>query len=130
MDTQHNKPSPTKFWTWFNPVGRQAGGWAYILNRISALGLTVYLYLHLVVLGQLAKGPEGYDSFVELVSSPIFIAGELLVVAAGILHGLNGIRIILTTFGVGVTYQKQLFYALMAVAIIVILVFGIRMFTT
>ena len=130
MDTQHNKPSPTKFWTWFNPVGRQTGGWAYILNRISALGLTVYLYLHLVVLGQLAKGPEGYDSFVELVSSPIFIAGELLVVAAGILHGLNGIRIILTTFGVGVTYQKQLFYALMAVAIIVILVFGIRMFTT
>jgi succinate dehydrogenase / fumarate reductase cytochrome b subunit len=129
MEPQHNKPSPTKFWTWFNPIGRQTGGWAYILNRISALGLTVYLYLHLVVLGQLAKGPEGYDSFVELVSNPIFIAGELLVVAAGILHGLNGIRIVLTTFGIGVAYQKQLFYALMVVAIIAILIFAVRMFT-
>ena len=111
MDTRHNQPSPAKFWIWFNPVGRQTGGWAFILHRISALGLTFYLYLHLIVLGQLAKGPEGYDSFLALVRNPIAIAGELLVVAAGILHGLNGIRIVLTTFGVSVTRQKQLFYA-------------------
>jgi succinate dehydrogenase / fumarate reductase cytochrome b subunit len=52
-----------------------------------------------------------------------------LVVAAGIIHGLNGIRIVLTTFGVGVTRQKQLFYGFMAVAVIAALVFGIRMFT-
>ena len=129
METQKNKPSPIKFWTWFNPIGRQTGGWAFILNRVTALGLTFYLYLHLVVLGQLAKGPEGYDSFVALVRQPIFIAGELLVVAAGILHGLNGIRIVLTTFGVSVTRQKQLFYALMAIALIAIVIFGVRMFT-
>lgn len=124
-----NKPSPSKFWTWFNPIGRQAGGWAFILNRITALGLTFYLYLHLVVLGQLAKGPEGYDNFVKLMHNPLAIAGELLVVTAGILHGLNGLRIVLTTFGVSVTRQKQLFYALMAVALVAILVFGVRMFT-
>ena len=129
METQKNKPSPIKFWTWFNPIGRQTGGWAFILNRITALGLTFYLYLHLVVLGQLAKGPEGYDSFVALVRQPIYIAGELLVVAAGILHGLNGIRIVLTTFGVSVTRQKQLFYALMAIALVAIVIFGVRMFT-
>jgi succinate dehydrogenase / fumarate reductase cytochrome b subunit len=129
METQKNKPSPLKFWTWFNPIGRQTGGWAFILNRITALGLTFYLYLHLVILGQLAKGPEGYDSFLALVRNPIAIAGELLVVAAGILHGLNGIRIVLTTFGVSVTRQKQLFYALMAIALIAIAIFGVRMFT-
>ena len=129
METQKNKPSPIKFWTWFNPIGRQTGGWAFILNRITALGLTFYLYLHLVVLGQLAKGPEGYDSFVALVRQPIYIAGELLVVAAGILHGLNGIRIVLTTFGVSVTRQKQLFYAMMAIALVAIVIFGVRMFT-
>jgi succinate dehydrogenase / fumarate reductase cytochrome b subunit len=129
MDIRHNRPSPAKFWTWFNPVGRQTGGWAFILHRITALGLTFYLYLHLVVLGQLAKGPEGYDSFLAWVRNPIVTAGELLVVAAGILHGLNGIRIILTTFGVSVTRQKQLFYALMVIALVAILVFGNRMFT-
>lgn len=129
MESQHNQPSPGKFWNWFNPVGRKTGGWAFILNRITALGLTFYLFLHLIVLGQLAKGPEGYDSFIALMKNPIAVFGELLVVAAGIIHGLNGIRIALTTFGVSISTQKQLFYALMAIALIAILFFGIRMFT-
>lgn len=129
MDNKQNLPSPAKFWTWFNPIGRQTGGWAFILNRVTALGLTFYLFLHLVMLGQLAQGPDAYDGFVALMHNPIIIVGELLVVAAGILHGLNGVRIILTTFGVSITRQKQLFYALMAVAVVAILVFGIRMFT-
>ncbi len=129
MENKRNQPSPGKFWTWFNPIGRETGGWAFILNRVTALGLSFYLYLHLVVLSQLAVGPEAYDSFVELMHNPYIIVGELLVVAAGIIHGLNGIRIVLTSFGVGVTRQKQLFYGLMAVALIATLVFGIRMFT-
>jgi len=129
MEKQRNHPSPIKFWTWFNPVGRQSGGWAYILQRVTALGLTLYLYLHLVVLGQLAKGPEGYDQFLVLAHSPLFVFGEWLVVAAGILHGLNGMRVALTAFGVSVTRQKQLFFGLMAIAVVAILIFGIRMFT-
>ncbi len=129
MEKQRNSPSPIRFWTWFNPIGKQAGGWAYILHRITALGLTLYLFLHLIVLGQLARGPEGYDQFLVLARTPVFVFGELLVVAAGFLHGLNGLRIALTTFGVSVTRQKQLFFGLMAIAVIAILVFGIRMFT-
>jgi succinate dehydrogenase / fumarate reductase, cytochrome b subunit len=129
MENKHNRPSPLKFWMWFNPIGRETGGWAFILNRVTALGLTFYLYLHLLVLSQLAVGPQAYDNFVALMRNPIIIIGELLVVAAGIIHGLNGIRIVLTTFGVGVTRQKQLFYGFMAVALIAALVFGIRMFT-
>ncbi len=129
MRNQNNQPSPVKFWMWFNPVGRQTGGWAFLVNRITALGLTFYLFLHLAILGLLAQGPNGYNSFLKLVRNPIFTAGELLVVAAAFLHGLNGIRIVLTTFGLGVNRQKQLFYGLMAVGIIVIIIFGLRMFT-
>lgn len=129
MDNKMNVPSPSKFWKWFNPIGRQTGGWAYVLNRVTALGLTFYLYLHLVILGQLAKGPAAYDGFVNLMHNPLVIIGEMLVVAAAILHGLNGIRIILTSFGVSITRQKQLFYGLMVIAVIAILIFGVRMFT-
>ncbi len=129
MTVRRNQPSPVKFWNWFNPVGRQTGGWAYILQRVTALGLTFYLFLHLIVLSLLAQGPSGYDGFLALVRSPIFVAGELLVVAAGILHGLNGVRVILTTFGVSVTRQKRLFYALFGLGLAIIIVFGIRMFT-
>ena len=57
----------------------------------------------------LAKGPEAYDGFIALVKNPIFLTGELLVIAAALIHGLNGIRIGLTSFGIAGGKQKQLF---------------------
>lgn len=114
---------------WFDPRFRQPGTWAFILNRVTALGLTVYLYLHLIVLGNLARGPEAYDGFLATIKSPIFIFGELLVVAAGLIHGLNGIRIALNSFGIYVPFQRQIFYGIMVLSIIASVIFGVRMFT-
>ena len=128
MDTTRNQPSARKFWSWFIPIGRQIGGWAFALNRVTAIGLTVYLFLHLVILGKLAQGPDSYDQFLALTENPIVKFGEWLVVAAVLLHGMNGIRIFLTSFGVGVTRQKQLFYVFMVVAVLLILMFTVRMY--
>ena len=128
MDQSRNQPAPGKFWSWFTPVGRQVGGWAFALNRVTAIGLTVYLFLHLAALNLLARGPGSYDNFLALTENPIIKFGEWAVVAAVFLHGLNGIRIILTSFGVGVTRQKQLFYSFMIIAVLIILIFTIRMY--
>jgi succinate dehydrogenase / fumarate reductase cytochrome b subunit len=128
MDQTRNQPSAGKFWSWFMPIGRQTGGWAFALNRVTALGLTLYLFLHLAALGLLAQGPGAYDKFLALTENPIIKFGEWAVVAAVFLHGLNGIRIILTSFGIGVTRQKQLFYGFMIVAVFVILIFTARMY--
>ena len=127
MDQSRNQPSAGKFWSWFIPVGRQAGGWAFALNRVTAIGLTIYLFLHLSVLSLLAQGPGSYDKFLALTENPIIKFGEWAVVAAVFLHGLNGIRILLTSFGVGVTRQKQLFYGFMVIAVVIILIFTARM---
>lgn len=129
MNESTNQPAPRKFWNWFNPSGRQMSGWGFSLNRITALGLTLYLYLHLVILGQLARGPNAYDNFLKLIHSPLFIFGEVLVVAAGLIHGLNGLRIALTSLGVAVPQQKSLLVGLMALALLASLYFAIRMFT-
>jgi succinate dehydrogenase / fumarate reductase, cytochrome b subunit len=128
MDVSHNQPSYRRFWSWFIPIRRDVGSWAFALNRITALGLTLYLFLHLVILGKLAQGPGAYDQFLELTENPFIKLGEWAVVAAAILHGLNGIRIVLTSFGVGVTRQKQLFYGFMALAAVIILIFTARMY--
>lgn len=114
---------------WFDLRRRSAGFWAFALNRVTALGLTVYLYLHLIVLGRLAQGPEAFDSFIEMAKSPLFVFGEWLVVAAGFYHGLNGLRVALNAFGIGVRYQKHLFYALGLLAAAASLVFAVRMFS-
>ncbi len=123
-----NLPAPIHFWRWFDPRHHKLGTWAYILNRVTALGLTLYLALHLVALSQLAMGPQAYDSFIVLAKTPLIKVGEILVIAAGIIHGLNGIRIALSSFGIGVRIQKQLFAGLMAIAAVGILVFAASMF--
>jgi succinate dehydrogenase / fumarate reductase cytochrome b subunit len=130
MANNTNNPSSGNWRKWFDPRGRDAGSWAFILNRVTALGLVLYLAMHLVALGQLALGPGAYDTFIQIVKHPAFIAFELLVVAAGIYHGLNGIRIgLVTFFGETAAVQKQIFYAMLAIAIISSLYFGIKMFT-
>jgi succinate dehydrogenase / fumarate reductase, cytochrome b subunit len=98
-------PSPNKLLQWFDPRGRTAGSWGFMLNRITGLGLLLYFTLHMVALRQLTQGADAYDGFIKLMKNPVFTLGELLVIAAGIMHGINGIRIGLTSFGIGVRYQ-------------------------
>lgn len=129
MSTPSNQPSSKNWYKWFDPRGKDLGSYAFILNRITALGLTFYLFLHLIVLGQLAIGPEAYDNFMSLLHNPIFVFGELLVVIAGIYHGLNGLRVALTSFGIAIPYQKQIFIGLLVLTMLGSLYFGYRMFT-
>jgi succinate dehydrogenase / fumarate reductase cytochrome b subunit len=113
---------------WFDPRGRRPGSWAFILNRVSGLGLSLYLFMHLAVLGLLAQGPEAYDRFIALAKSPLLVAGELLVVVGGLYHGLNGLRVAATSLGIGVPYQALLFAGVVLATLLGAVVFAARMF--
>ena len=124
-------PTPQRtihFWRWFDPRFRKPGSWAFILNRITALGLTLYLFLHLTVLSQLVVGQIAYDRFIALAHQPFLVAGELLVVLAALIHGLNGIRIVLTHFGWGLSHQKKLFWGVLILVAAAGFYFALRMF--
>ncbi len=130
MNESTNQPSPKKLLNWFNPLGgRHMEGWGFTLNRITALGLTLYLFLHLIVLGTLAQGPNAYQGFLDLIHNPIFVFGEFLVVLAVLIHGLNGIRIVLTSLGIAVPQQKSMLVVFMALAVIAGIIFAVKMFT-
>ena len=122
-----NQPDSKNFLRWFDPRNRKMGSWAFILNRITAIGLTVYLFLHLLMLSKLAQGPEAYNSFIKLAKTPLIMIGEMFVVAGGIIHALNGIRIGLNSMGIGTRLQKQLFVGLMIIAAGGIAFFAIKM---
>lgn len=111
-----------------DPRQHGVGAWAFLINRLSALGLSLYLFLHLAVLGQLAQGERAYDGFIALAKSPLFLAGELLVIIAGLFHGLNGLRIALTSFGIGVRHERELLYGVLALSALGGTIFAIRMF--
>lgn len=124
-----NASSPTNFPRWFDPRFRSIGTWGFILNRVTALGLTLYLFLHLIMLGNLAKGPQAYAQFLEFAHLWLVKVGEMLVIAGGLIHGLNGIRIALTSFGIGARSQRIIFAGLMILAVLGTIVFGIKMFS-
>jgi len=130
MGESLRKPT-TRAWmqAWFDPRRRDLGTFAFVLNRITALGLTLYLFLHLIMLGNLARGPEAYEQFLTTIEHPVFVFGEYLVVLAGLIHGFNGIRVALTSFGIGVPYQKRIFVAMMVIAAAAGIIFGVRMLT-
>ena len=121
--------TPEKVAHWFDPRGRTINMLGFILNRITALGLTLYLFLHLGMLGQLAQGEAAYDGFLKLVHSPLFTLGEILVVTAGFIHGFNGVRIALNSFGIGARYQKVMLVVAFCLAVIFSLVFAFKMFS-
>ncbi|HEY3343972.1 MAG TPA: hypothetical protein VGJ97_03525 [Anaerolineaceae bacterium] len=128
QNSLENPRKAGKFYQWFDLRGLNLNTLAFIMNRVSGIGLTVYLFMHLIVLSQLARGAGAYDGFIALAHNPLFVAGEFLVVAAVFLHGLNGIRIGLTSLGIAVPAQKMLFITLMAVALVGCAVFAVKMF--
>jgi succinate dehydrogenase / fumarate reductase cytochrome b subunit len=113
---------------WFDPRGRRLGGLAFILNRLTGIGLVAYLYLHLVILSMLVQGPSAWDTFVDVALSPPFLALDVVLLTGMLIHGLNGIRVGLVGLGLVASRQKALFVALMVIAGFVALVGALRIF--
>ena len=113
---------------WFDPRGRRLGGLAFILNRLSGLGLVVYLYLHLAILSLLVQGPGAWDTFVDIALSPPVLVFDVILLAGMLFHGLNGIRVGLVGMGLVVSRQRALFIAAFVIAGFVTFVGALRIF--
>ena len=122
------QPKVRRAGRWFDVRHRKIGMWAYALNRITGIGLVVYLYLHLGVLSLLARGQSSWDSFVSLARSPYYLALDVLLLAGILIHGLNGLRVALTGFDIGVSAQKALFSVLMLVAAVALVAAALKIF--
>lgn len=100
----------------------QLGGISWVLHRITGIGISLYLFIHILVVSNLLKGPEAFNKEMEFVQQPIFVLGEIALLGAIIFHSLNGIRILIIDFGKGSLYQKKLFWAFMVAAIVIFII--------
>lgn len=128
MAELNGTPRRSNWVRWLDPRGKSAGSIGFLINRAAGLGLTVYLFLHLVVLSQLAMGAEAFDGFIELAHNPIIVGAEFIVILAVVLHGVNGLRIALTSFGVQVGSQKSMLILALIIAVGTSIVFALKMF--
>jgi len=113
---------------WLDPRGRHLGTWAFALNRLTGLGLVAYLYLHLIVLSTLLRGPEAWDGLVAVFRRPVFLALDVLLVLGLAVHGLNGLRVALVGSGLLVDRHKALLVAAGVLVGLVGLVAAVRTF--
>ncbi len=101
-------------------VWETTGMWAWILHRITGLGLVFYILLHTFLMTlSLLRGQNAFDVTLSvLMGNPIFEILDILLLGAVLFHACNGIRILLFDIGIGITVssQKIIFWILMAVA--------------
>lgn len=114
---------------WFDVRKRNVGSWAFALNRLTGIGLTVYLFLHLVVLSTLLQGEAGWDQFLAIAKSPWFLALDVVLIFGILFHGLNGVRVALVGMGIGARNHRQLFWVLMAIGMVLLVVSAWLVFT-
>lgn len=91
---------------WLEPRWRDPGWLAFALNRFAGHILILYLLAHMVVLSMLAGGASGWDSLLATFGSTPFLLGDVLLIAAVVFHGLNGVRVAAFTAGWGVHHPN------------------------
>ncbi len=74
--------------------GRE-GHLLYIGHRLAGLGTLLFLAIHIVDTSFAYFWPVGYGHALEIYRHPVFMVGEILLVAAVLFHGVNGLKIIL-----------------------------------
>ena len=99
-------------------LGRGLGAWAFWLHRLTGLLIVFYLLMHIVVISTAIGGKGNFDAAMTFLKAPLFIVGELALVATICIHAFNGVRVVLFDLGIGIKKQKELFIGLMAVAAI------------
>ena len=122
-------PGDGRLLSWFDVRGKRTGSWAFALNRLTALALTLYLFLHLFILRLLLQGASGWDNFVALARSPYFLALDVVLIFGLLFHSLNGIRLALVGRGIGATRHRSIFWLLMTIGVVLLLISGWRIFT-
>jgi succinate dehydrogenase / fumarate reductase cytochrome b subunit len=115
---------------WFDPRGRQLGMWAYSLNRLSGILLTIYIFFHFANISALWLGPAAWNQLMDVFRTWPFLIFDVGLLLLLIYHGLNGIRLAVLALDIGTTQQKSIFWGLMAVGAIGLIFAAIGIFAT
>ena len=98
--------------------GRE-GQWAFVLHRLSGLAILAYLLLHVISISLFVFGESPYRALHNLYDFWLFRLGLIAVTGGVLYHSLNGLRIVVMDFtGKGIAYQRQLWYATLALTVL------------
>lgn len=106
----------------------KTGMLAWLLFRITGLALVLYLVMHIHVISSL-HDPDKFDKTMAFLGSWQFRILEIGLLAAILVHSMNGVRIFLIDFWNGSLYQAKLFWILLAIGFILLVAGGYPIFS-
>lgn len=105
------------------PRNFKPGMWAWLLHRITGLGISLFLVLHIWEITSVSRGGGGaFDVRMAGLRNPLAAAGEFFLFLAVVYHGINGVRLLLFDMGIGIRKQKPLFWGVLGISALVIIV--------
>ncbi len=94
------------------------GQWAWVLHRLSGLGILLFLVLHVVDIFLAAFGPEVFNKLLFLYHSWVFRPFIVLLVFGVVYHALNGLRLVIVDFWPAANaYQKPMWIGATALSL-------------
>ena len=98
--------------------GRE-GMWSWVAHRITGIAVFLFLFVHVLDTALVRVSPDAYDATIATYKTPLVNLMEVGLVGAVLFHALNGLRIILVDFwSVGTRYQKQMFWGVIVLWVI------------
>ncbi len=102
--------------------------WAFIVHRVSGLGLAIFLPVHLYVLSLALTAPETLNGFLRWTEYPLVKIAETVLVILLAAHFAGGLRLLAIEFLPWRDWQKALIAVIAAVALTAGLLFLLRAF--
>ncbi|HZK48046.1 MAG TPA: succinate dehydrogenase, cytochrome b556 subunit [Thermoleophilia bacterium] len=93
------------------------GMWLWLLQRVTAVLLLLFLTAHLIATHVLNLGELSYDNVGGRLASGFFVVVDFGLLGAGLFHGLNGLRMVLLDYGFGGRSQSVLSWILLVVGL-------------
>jgi succinate dehydrogenase / fumarate reductase, cytochrome b subunit len=105
---------------------KATGMWAWLFFRISGLILVFYLGAHIIIISTAAwtDGGTTFTDVMKFLEHPVALVLDLALVVAVLYHALNGVRIILMDFGIGIQRHKIIFWSCVAVIVVCFVIFA------
>ena len=87
------------------------GQWTWIAHRVTGVAIILFLFAHVVDTAVVGWGPQAYNRVLSVYQNWGVRLLELGLVAAVLLHAINGVRIMIIDFWPGATrYNRGLLY--------------------
>jgi fumarate reductase subunit D len=102
--------------------------WAFLVHRLSGLGLALFLPLHFWALGHALQGEAALEGFLRFTDRPLFKFGEWGLVLLLSLHAAGGVRLLVIEFGTWSGLRKDLIAAAAGFGVLASLAFALALF--